>query len=362
MLVEASTPFEGSARSSIALGAPCSSTSLAHQAQRAERLGFNALHLEADQSIPYAALAMATDATTSLRFVTTRAVLAESPATTARSAWKAQARSGGRFELGLQSMTSSLTTCNRQQAWTPRAPQMRDYILAIQATWRAWQQRRPVRFTSDHYSIDLDIPRLGLDPIDNPNIPLQISGAGPPLYEVAGELASGIRLPPPCTPLYINQVVRPALNIGASKAARGTDEIEVCVQPLVGLAPDAASLDRTTQHTRARVAFYLSVAAYRRVFELHGWGSDARRARQLAANNQWRELPALVTDDLLHTFATIGTYADIADKLLNRFETCADRILLQTSTLKREELDGLSPAVRRLADIAAAATTSPILR
>lgn len=362
MLVEASMQLRSSDDSSMAPGLSCSPTRLTHQAQRIERLGFNALNIETTQSDPFTALAVVTNATTCLQFATTSMVLGGSPATTARSAWKAQDRSGGRFELGLQLTPSWLSSCTNQRVWRPGAPQMRDYILAIQAMWRGWQQQQPILFTSDHYVIDLSIPCLDLEPIDKPNIPIKISGVGTPMYEVAGELASGIRLPPPTTPLYISQVVRPALSTGASKVARSADELEVCIQPLVGMAPDAESVDRTTQETRARVAFFLSVPAFRKLFELHGWGADARRARQLVANNQWRDLPALVTDDILHTFATIGTNADIADKLFERFGTCADRIVLHTATLKHEELAGLSLLIPSRADTAPGASSTAVRR
>jgi alkanesulfonate monooxygenase SsuD/methylene tetrahydromethanopterin reductase-like flavin-dependent oxidoreductase (luciferase family) len=98
------------------------------------------------------------------------------------------------------------------------------------------------------------------------------------------------------------------------------------MKPLVATAPDAASLAEVTETVRARVAFYLSTPAYRRVFELHDWGDRADHAAALSKAKRWEELPAVVDDEMLHTVATVGTHDTIAAKLRERYLWRADRI------------------------------------
>lgn len=98
------------------------------------------------------------------------------------------------------------------------------------------------------------------------------------------------------------------------------------MKPLVATAPDDAELARVREIVRERVAFYLSTPAYRRVFDLHGWGEQAERAATMSKAHRWDELSALVDDEMLATIATVGTHATIADQLRERYGTRVDRI------------------------------------
>jgi alkanesulfonate monooxygenase SsuD/methylene tetrahydromethanopterin reductase-like flavin-dependent oxidoreductase (luciferase family) len=97
------------------------------------------------------------------------------------------------------------------------------------------------------------------------------------------------------------------------------------------------------------VAFYLSTPSYRRTFELHGWGEIARAASSLSREKKWDELPDLVSDEMLHTVATIGTHAEIADKLRDRYRGRVDRIEFSIPVVNDADADtlrGLLAAIR----------------
>ena len=143
---------------------------------------------------------------------------------------------------------------------------------------------------------------------------------------VAGEIADGVRLHPVCTTKFIDDEVLPNVMRGAARTGRRLDDVEICLKPLIGTAPDAMRLEQVVETVRARVAFYLSTPSYRRTFDLHGWGDIAREASQLSRTQRWDDLPALVHDEMLHTVATIGTYDQIAGKLNDRFAQRLDRI------------------------------------
>ena len=113
------------------------------------------------------------------------------------------------------------------------------------------------------------------------------------------------------------------------------------MKPLVATAPDDASLARVTETVRARVAFYLSTPAYRRVFELHDWGEQAERAVVLSKAGRWDELPEVVDDEMLHTVAIVGTHATIAGQLRDRYRTRVDRIEFSIPVLDTGDGDTL---------------------
>ena len=170
------------------------------------------------------------------------------------------------------------------------------------------------------------VPLFNPGPIEHPKIPVHIAAIGPYMCAVAGEVADGVRLHPVCTPRFIDEEVLPNVARGAARSNRDVDEVEICMKPLIGTAPDADALERVIRTVRARVAFYLSTPSYRRTFELHGWGDIAREASTLSRENRWEELPGLVNDEMLHTVATIGTYSEIGAKLRQRYVGRVDRI------------------------------------
>jgi hypothetical protein len=70
---------------------------------------------------------------------------------------------------------------------------------------------------------------------------------------------------------------------------------------------------------RARVAFYCSTPAYRATFELHGLGGLADELAVLSKAQRWEEMPDRISDEVLHLYATVGTYDEIGSRLVERY-------------------------------------------
>ncbi len=293
----------------------------------AEAIGYDAVLVEETKDDPYQLLALGAAATTTVGLGTSVAMaFPRSPTVTAMSAWSLQKLSQGRFVLGLGSQVKGHVRRRFGMAWHPPAPWMRDYVGAVRAVWTAWQTGEPLRFESEHYQLSLMVPLFDPGPIDHPDIPIHIAAIGPNMCGVAGEVADGVRLHPICTERFIDERVGPALAVGANRAGRDPADVEVCMKPLVGTAADDEALEAVTGTVRARVGFYLSTPAYRRVFDLHDWGDLADRAAVLSKAQRWDELASTVPDDVLHTVATIGTHDTIGAKLRDRYGDRVDRI------------------------------------
>lgn len=296
-------------------------------ARAAEAVGYDTVLVEETKDDPYQLLALGAAATTTVGIGTSVAMaFPRSPTVTAMSAWSLQKLSGGRFVLGLGSQVRGHVRRRFGMAWHPPAPWMRDYVGAVRAVWHTWQTGEPLAYESSHYELNLMVPLFDPGPIEHPDIPIHLAAIGPNMCAVAGEVADGVRLHPICTERFIDERVKPAVAAGAARRGRELDVVEVCMKPLVGTAPDEATLEHVVGTVRARVAFYLSTPAYRRVFELHDWGDLADKAAALSKAKRWEELASMVPDEVLHTVATVGTHDDIVALLLDRYGDRVDRI------------------------------------
>jgi len=124
---------------------------------------------------------------------------------------------------------------------------------------------------------------------------------------------------PICSAEYIANAMIPEARKGAAKANRSLDHFKICHKPLVATAETAAQLTTRVRDVRARLAFYMSTPCYRSAVEYHGLGELARKLSLLARAQEWERMPDHISDEVLDTFAVIGTHEKIAEKLRRRF-------------------------------------------
>ncbi len=303
---------------------PLDLSAVGRDAGRVERLGYDGLVVEETKDDPFQVMALAAQATTRLRLGTSVAIaFPRSPTVTAMAAWTLQKLSRGRFTLGLGSQVRGHIVRRYGFAWSAPGPWMREYVEALRAVWRCWQEGVPLAHRGEHYRLDLMVPLFDPGPIEHPEIPVQIAAVNPYMCRVAGEVADGVRPHPVCSPRYIEEVMLPAAADGAARAGRPFDDFAVAMKPLVATGPDPTTLEARIQTARARIAFYVSTPAYRPAFDLHGWGDLADEMSQLSKAQRWDEMPGRISDEVLHTFVTVGTYDEIADRLRERYgATC----------------------------------------
>ena len=91
------------------------------------------------------------------------------------------------------------------------------------------------------------------------------------------------------------------------------------MKPLVATAATEEELAKKIVDVRARISFYASTPQYRAAFAHHGLGDLADELKLLSRAQRWEEMPRYITDDILHTFVTVGTYDQIARRLLDRY-------------------------------------------
>jgi probable F420-dependent oxidoreductase len=328
---------------------PLDISRVAADARLVEDLGYDGLVSEETKDDPYVVMALAAQATTRLRLATGVAMaFPRSPTITAMSAWSLQKLSRGRFTLGLGSQVKGHIQRRFGMTWSPPGPWMREYVLAVRAIWAAWQTGAPLDVKGEHYNINLLVPLFTPAPIEHPDIPIHLAALNPYMCQVAGEVADGVRPHPVCTRKYIEEVMLPAVRRGAAKTSRQLDGFAVCIKPLVATAPDASGLERAIRTIRARIAFYASTPAYAAAFEAHGLGELAKKLTAYARAQRWEEMPQFIDDDALHTYATVGTWDDIADRLRARYGPVVTHVEFSVAVASADDKARLMTMVDRL--------------
>jgi probable F420-dependent oxidoreductase len=276
--------------------------------------------VEETKDDPFVIMALAAESTQKLKLATSVAIaFPRSPTVTAMSAWTLQKLSRGRFTLGLGTQVKAHIERRFGLPASPAGPWIREYNHAVRAVWDCWQNGTKLDVKGPHYTINLMVPLFNPGPIEHPHIPIQLAAVNPTMSQVVGEVADGLRAHPVCTPSYIEQVMLPAVRAGAAKAGRSLEKFQVCMKPLVATAATEEELVPKVRDVRARVAFYASTPQYRAAFAHLGLGDLADRLKLLSRAQRWEEMPPHISDDILHTFVTVGTYDEIAGKLMERY-------------------------------------------
>lgn len=301
-------------------------------ATAAEKIGFDAIWTTETIHDPFLPGALIAEHTSNLSFGTAVAIgFARSPATLAYTAWDLAAASGGRFILGLGTQVKAHIERRFGMPWPDSVVgKLREQIAAIRAFWNAWQTGEKLSFRGDYYKLNLMSPFFNPGRIDHPEIPIFIAGVNTGLARLAGESADGFHVHPFHTPRYLRDVLIPAIEDGASTAGRSRSDVQINVSAFVVTSPEEELF------VRAQVAFYASTPSYRRVMALHGWEETAAKLSKLASRAMWGEMPNLIDDGMLRTFAVVAAADDLADALLERYNGLADRLALYLPFLPGE--------------------------
>ncbi len=296
-------------------------------AVRAEADGYDGFGAPEAKHDVFTALTLAARATERITLQSTIAVaFARNPMNVATLANDLQLISDGRFQLGLGSQVQPHIERRFAMPWSRPAARMEEFIAAIRAIWARWATGERLNFRGEFYSHTLmtDFFDPGANPHGNP--PILLAAVGERMTEVAGRVADGLLCHSFTTPAYLREHTVPAL-----LRARGSlDGFSVCLAALVVLGETPAERAPAAEAVRRQIAFYGSTPSYRAVLDQHGWGELHEQLNRLSRHNAWAEMGALITDDVLDTFAVSGTAAEVAAGLRSRFGDVVDRISLYT--------------------------------
>jgi probable F420-dependent oxidoreductase len=313
-------------------------------AKGAERVGFDGVWTSETQHDPLLPLALIAEHSARVSLGTAVAIaFARSPTTLAYTAWDLAAMSKGRFILGLGTQVRPHIERRFGMPW-PSSPvgKLREQIQVIRALWTCWQDGTRLNHRGEYYKLTLMSPFFNPGPIDYPQIPIYIAGVNPGMCRLAGEIADGFQAHPFHSPEYLHQVTLPAIQEGLRKANRDQEDVMLAVVAMT------ATDNQQRDFVRSQIAFYASTPSYRSVMELHGWEKTADRLLELSRRGAWDEMPGLIHDEMLNTFALICDPVDLPEALQERYTGLAGRVALYQPFIPGIEDDFWSDLVGRL--------------
>ena len=320
------------------------------QAARAEVLGFDSLALAELTLDPFLSSTLAAQHTRNAGIKTAIAVaFPRSPMTTAYMAWNIQQLAGGRFELGLGTQVKGHNERRFSTPWVSPGPRLKEYIASLRAVWDTWQNGTPLNFRGKFYNLTLMIPVFDPGPIPQPRIPISISAVNKYMLRLGGEVADGVQLHSFCTPKYVHEVVLPTVEEGAKKAGRSLQDVAVTGGCFIIAETPGKDLDAQIAALRQRIAFYASTRTYKSVMDVHGWGDVTLQLHRLSLQGQWKEMSALITDEMVDAFAMVGSYDALPGLIEKRYGGWASSVTLGFSGAPD---DGLKQALEKIKQIA----------
>ena len=320
-------------------------------ARKLESAGFTGMTFTDTGLTPWMSIAAAATAAPTLNFTTGIAVaFPMSPMIAATTAWELADNTKGRYRLGLGSQIKAHIERRYGVPFDPPGPRLRDYVLAVRDIFAAFRGEQKLDHHSKHYDLTL-LPDAFKPPLhDYTDIKIDISAVGPWMVRMAGEIADGIHVHPLHSMHYLNTRLLPDVRAGEEKAGRpGSTDLLIPVFIVPGdTAEERAFLDA---RARRQIAFYGSTPNYAFQFDDLGFEGTTEKARALLRAGDTAGMEALITDEMLEHYAVVGPWDSIADTLISRYGTLAERVI---SYLTVDDLQRNPDNLGRWAEIARA--------
>ncbi len=302
---------------------------VAETARLAEAAGYDGLWVTEVQTDPFLPLAVAARETDRIELGTAIALaFIRSPMLTAQIAWELQRASGGRFRLGLGTQVKAHNERRFSVPFESPARKLAEQVRALREIWDAFAGRSPLNFRGEFYRFDLLTDFFNPGPIDVAPPPVYLAAVNPYSFRMAGEVADGVHVHPLHTVRYLQEVARPALEEGLSRAGRKPGDVTVSAQVMM-IAGTGEERRAMEEYVRTQISFYGSTRTYRRPLELSGYGDLNTRLHELMAAGDREGLIKAVPDELLDEFAVVGdTWEEAVANARRRYEGVVDRISL----------------------------------
>lgn len=319
---------------------------VAAQAQRFESLGLGAIWTQETQHDPFLPLAIAAAATNSIKLGTAIAVaFPRSPMLLAYTAWDLQKASRGRLILGLGSQVKAHNERRFSVKFESPGPKLREVVLALRSIWKSWQEGAPLDFRGEFYRFSLMTPFFNPGPISHPHVPIYVAGVNRYMCRMAGEVCDGLHVHPFHSPKYLREYVHPAVAEGLKLSGQSRKDFTFVSSTFTIAGDTETDRNRAAEAVRRQIAFYASTRTYEPVLAAHGWEGILPELHRKSLAGDWEGMSALISDEMLATFAVSGTLEQIGQQLRERY---AGGLLDRTSLY---EVDSAAPDDRQISRV-----------
>lgn len=212
-------------------------------------------------------------------------------------------RAPGRLFLGLG---SGAFTINRDwfgvEADRP-VERMSDLVGAVKA-WLHAENGERVRYDGEFYRVDADVRAPVLGRLD---VPVLLAGFNKRMAAASARVADGVIGHGLFTAKWWDDVVRPAVQLGAAEAEHDRTHLE---HGWLITAIDDDDPERARKDARRMVGFYLTVKTYDPFVAHHGWEAEVDAVRTAFKAGDMTGLADAVSDEMLSAITVCGTTED----------------------------------------------------
>lgn len=274
-------------------------------AKRAEELGYESLWIaDSGGPDPFVVAAAAAAVTSRVRIGT--AVIpayTRTPPVISCAAASCAELAPGRFILGIGASSENIVQKWSGIPFERPLSRVRETVGAVRGILAGEKTDFSGRTLETHgYRLQMAPP--------SPPVPIHVGALGPPMLELAGEIADGVTLnmmPVEAVPKMLEHV-----RAGAAKAGRDTKDLEVVARFMVCVTDDR---DGARGIMRAFFGPYFATSVYNRFV---AWCGFEDEAREIAAG--WKErdrarVGAAVGDTMIDRIAVIGSAGECRERL-----------------------------------------------
>ena len=306
-------------------------------ARRVEATGFSGMLFTEGHQVPWMNIAAASLAAPSLHFSTGIALaFPRSPMITAEIAWELAQNTRGKFRLGLGSQVKAHITKRYASMFDKPAAQMKDYVQAVKACLTAFRREAPLQHDGPYYKLSL-LPEQWTPPRhDNEDVKVDISAVGPIMVRVAGEVADGVHVHPMHSMHYIKERLLPGLAEGAARAGRDAAKIDKIIPVIVAAGNTPEEQATPIKEAKTTLAFYGATPNYAFQFDDLGYTGLRDELRECLRSGDSARSEALITEEILHQFALVARWDDVADRMIERYRGIASRLVIYLASHWRE--------------------------
>lgn len=304
----------------------------AELASKAEDLGFDGVFTPELDVDPFLPLPLVADRTESIQLGTRIATsFTRSPMVLAYMAWDLQRFSDGRMVLGLGTQVKGHNErrFSVDFEWDRPGPRLREEVLALRHIFDVFQGNADeLDFDGEFYQFSLMTEEFNPGPLEAGPPAIWIAGLNGYNIKAAGEVSDGLCMHSFNTPKYTTEVIAPLIEEGAAIGDRDPDDITLSASPFLITGETEADREQKSREVKKRIAFYGSTRTYHDVLELHGWKDIGVELHELSKDGEWEAMTEVVTDEMVEAFAIEAPPSELADEILEKYGSVADRVQL----------------------------------
>ena len=166
-------------------------------------------------------------------------------------------------------------------------------------------------FEGEYYNISTKGYHRAFKPVRE-SFPIYLAGVGSNMVSASAEVADGYLGHVVCSLKYIKEVVNKSIRSGLKKSCRTKKDFKISSIITCAISENKQS---AFEAARATIAFYATVRTYEPPFKLHGFQEQTERVRDAFFKRDIKTMINSVSDDMVNTFAVVGTPSECRDRI-----------------------------------------------